>query len=124
MSSKIPVMEDNEKNRILIKDVLEYHDYQVLEAENGENGVGLAKKYQPDLILMDIQMPVMDSMSAAKIIKDDPETRGIKMIALTSFAMNGDKERFLHAGFDDYIAKLIDTRKLPDVVKRYLRNGA
>lgn len=119
MSSKILVVEDNEKNRILIRDVLEYYGYQVLEAGNGAEGTAMAKEHKPDLIIMDIQMPVMDGMSAAKIIKNDPETREIKMIALTSFAMKGDKERFMAAGFDDYIAKPIDTRMLPELVKKY-----
>lgn len=120
MSMKILVVEDNDKNRILIRDVLEYYGYQVLEAGNGAVGKAMAKEHRPDLILMDIQMPILDGMSAAKTIRDDPETRGIKMIALTSFAMKGDRERFLEAGFDDYIAKPIDTRKLPELVKKYL----
>ena len=123
MSSKILIVEDNEKNRILIKDVLEYHGYEVIEAGDGETGTRMAREHRPDLILMDIQMPVMDGISAAKIIKRDPATKGIQMIALTSFAMKGDKERFLAAGFDDYIAKPIDTRKLPEIVKRFLRSG-
>ncbi len=120
MSSKILIVEDNEKNRLLIKDVLKYFGYEVIEAEDGAAGAALAKEHKPDLILMDIQMPVMDGMTAAKIIKSDPETKGIRMIALTSFAMKGDKERFLEAGFDDYIAKPIDTRKLPEIVKKHI----
>jgi two-component system, cell cycle response regulator DivK len=120
MPSKILVVEDNEKNRSLIKDVLEYYGYEVLEAEDGEAGVRMAREHRPALILMDIQMPVLDGISAAKIIKNGPETGEIKMIALTSFAMKGDKERFIKAGFDDYLAKPIDTRMLPGFVKKYL----
>lgn len=119
MTSKILVVEDNGKNRTLIKDVMNYFGYEVIEAENGEQGVQLAKKHLPDLILMDIQMPVMDGIAAARLIRADLETKGIKMIALTSFAMKGDRERFLAAGFDDYLAKPIDTRKLPAMVKKY-----
>ena len=121
--AKILVVEDNEKNRILIKDVMEYYGHEVVEAADGAAGVRLAKEHKPDLILMDIQMPVMDGMAAAKIIKSDPETKGIRMIAITSLAMKGDKERFIEAGFDDYIAKPIDTRKLPEIVKQCLVNG-
>ena len=119
MSATILVVEDNEKNRRLIKDVLEYHGCLVIEATNGAEGAQLARERLPDLIFMDIQMPVMDGMAAAKLIRDDTATRAIPMIALTSFAMKGDRERFLAAGFDDYLAKPIDTRKLPDLVKKY-----
>jgi len=122
MSAKILIVEDNEKNRILIRDVLEYHGYQVIEAVDGEAGARLARMLRPDLILMDIQMPVMDGLSAAKSIRSDPATKGIRMIALTSFAMKGDKERLLEAGFDDYIAKPIDTRALPELVKKNIEN--
>lgn len=117
---KILVVEDNEKNRRLLKDVLEYHGYDVIEAENGEMAIEKAKERKPDLIIMDIQMPVMDGMAAAKAIRGDAETKRIPIIALTSFAMKGDRERFMEAGFDDYIAKPIDTRKLPGVIKKRL----
>jgi len=119
MGVKILVVEDNEKNRILIRDLLEYHGYEVLEAVNGEAGAKMARTHRPDLILMDIQMPVMDGLTAVKLLKSDPETKNIRLIALTSFAMKGDRERFLKAGFDDYIAKPIDTRTLPEIVQRY-----
>jgi CheY-like chemotaxis protein len=122
MPSKILVVEDNEKNRTLIRDILLYRGYEVIEAENGEKGVEQAKKHVPDLILMDIQMPVMDGFKAIAILKSDPATNSIRMIALTSFAMKGDKERFLEAGFDDYIAKPINTRALPELVKKYIKS--
>lgn len=120
MAKKILVVEDNGKNRLLIKDILLYHGYEVIEAENGKEGVELAKKHLPDLILMDIQMPVMDGFLAIKMLKDDPATKNIKIIALTSFAMKGDRENIMEAGFDDYIAKPFDTRKLPEMVKKYV----
>lgn len=123
MSKKILVVEDNKKNRILIRDVLRYYGYEVIEAENGAEGVKMAKEHLPDLILLDIQMPVMDGFKALKILKDMPETRNIKVIALTSFAMAGDREKILHAGFDDYLSKPVDTRKLPLTVKQYLEAG-
>ena len=120
MAVKIIVVEDNEKNLILIKDVLKYYGYEVIEAENGKIGVELAKQRLPELILMDIQMPVMDGFTAIAMLKGDPATRSIKVLALTSFAMKGDKEKIMQAGFDDYIAKPINTRTLPEIVKKYI----
>ncbi|MEI6315205.1 MAG: response regulator [Syntrophus sp. (in: bacteria)] len=120
MGHRILVVEDNVQNRMLIKDVLEFYGYEIIEAENGQEGIDMAKKYKPDLILMDIQMPVMDGFTAVKIIRSDPDTKNIKMIAVTSFAMSGDKERIKEAGFDHYISKPIDTRELPDLVKSFL----
>jgi CheY-like chemotaxis protein len=119
MAKKILVVEDNDKNRLLIRDILKYYKYEVLEAENGKIGVEQAIKHLPDLILMDIQMPVMDGFTAIALLKEDPATKSISMIALTSFAMKGDKEKIMQAGFDDYIAKPLDTRKLPELVKKY-----
>jgi CheY-like chemotaxis protein len=118
MAKKILVVEDNINNRLLIKDILVFHGYEVIEAENGEQGVELAKMHQPDLILMDIQMPIIDGFTAMRMIKGDPATRSIRVIALTSFAMKGDREKIMQAGFDDYIAKPIDTRKLPEIVMK------
>jgi len=120
MAKKILVVEDNDKNRMLIKDILLYYGYEVLEAENGKIGVEFAKKHLPDLILMDIQMPVMGGFTAIAMLKDDPATKSIKVLALTSFAMKGDREKILQAGFNDYIAKPIDTRKMPEIVKKYV----
>ncbi len=117
---KILIVEDNEKNRTLVKDVLEYHGYEVIEAGNGKEGIKMAKELKPDLILMDIQMPVMSGYDAIKILKNNPETKDIKIIALTSFAMKGDKEKIMEEGFDDYIAKPIDIRRLPELVKKAL----
>ncbi|MCS7215789.1 MAG: response regulator [Thermodesulfovibrio sp.] len=117
MSYKILICEDNEKNRKLMKDLLEYHGYEVYLAENGQEGIELAKKVMPDLILMDMQMPVMDGFEAVKKIKEDHQIRRIKVIAVTSFAMPGDKERVLQSGADYYIAKPIDTRRLPEIIK-------
>ncbi len=119
MSAKILVVEDNELNRKLIVAVLTYHGYKTLEAGDGAEGVRLAVEHTPDLILMDIQMPVMDGLAAIRILKNDPKTKGIRVIALTSFAMKGDRERFMAAGFVDYMAKPINTRELPELVRKY-----
>jgi two-component system cell cycle response regulator DivK len=119
VAKKILVVEDNDKNRLLIREILHYYGYEVIEAQNGKIGVELAKKHLPDLILMDIQMPIMDGFTTIAQLKEDPATKTIKVLALTSFAMKGDREKIMQAGFDDYIAKPLDTRKLPEIVKKY-----
>jgi CheY-like chemotaxis protein len=85
------------------------------------SGIKMAKNHKPDLILMDLQMPVMDGITAGKIIRGDPDTKNIKMIAVTSFAMVGDKDRIMEAGFDHYIAKPINTRELPVLIGEMLK---
>lgn len=120
MPQKILIVEDNENNRRLIRDVLVYYGYETIEAENGEEGIRKAKEHNPDLILMDVQMPVMNGYDATKALKNDPDTKHIKIVAVTSFAMLGDREEILEAGADDYIAKPINTRELPERVKRLL----
>ena len=120
MGWRILIVEDNPQNRLLVKDVLEFHGYEIMEAEDGQAGIEMAKKYKPDLILMDVQMPVMDGFTAGKIIRGDPDTKNIKIIAVTSFAMLGDKDRIMEAGFDHYISKPINTRELPVLIKEML----
>jgi two-component system cell cycle response regulator DivK len=120
MSHTILIVEDNENNRILLLDVLSFHGYVVSTASDGQEGVTLARELMPDLIFMDIQMPGMDGMTAGSILKGDPATSRLKIIALTSFAMQGDLEKFMSAGFDGYLSKPISTRELPDLVKRWL----
>ncbi|MDP2278434.1 MAG: response regulator [Nitrospirota bacterium] len=120
MPKRILVVEDDEPNRRLIKDVLMYHGYEVMEAANGDEAVKMAAKHKPDLVLMDLQMPVMNGAEAIRQLKNSPETKGIKIIAVTGFAMRGDRERTLDTGADDYIAKPIDIRELPEVVKHIL----
>lgn len=123
MSYKILIVEDSENNRRLIRDVLIYHGYEIIEAGNGKEGIKMAKAHKPDLIFMDIQMPVMNGYEATKALKNDPDTKHIKIVAVTSFAMLGDREKILEAGADDYIAKPIDTRELPERVRKLLREN-
>lgn len=118
MPKKILIIEDNEKNRVLFTDIMKYYGYDVIEAENGEQGISMAKEQRPDLILLDMQMPVMDGFAALKLLRSDAKTMDIKIIAVTSFAMKGDREKILSAGADDYMAKPVDTRKLSEMVKR------
>lgn len=118
--AKIMVVEDNEKNMLLLKDILLVRGYDVIEARNGEEAIKMAKEKSPDLIFMDIQMPVMDGFEACRRLKNDPAAKKIKIIGITSYAMKGDREKVLEAGFDDYLAKPINTREIPELVKRYL----
>ncbi len=120
MPHKILIIEDNANNSTLLLDILNFHGYEVSVAADGLEGVALARNLMPDLILMDIQMPGMDGMTAGGILNGDPATSGLKIIALTSFAMQGDQEKFLAAGFDGYLAKPINTRELPDQIKQWL----
>ncbi len=124
MTHKILIIEDNENNRNLFRDILEFHGHAVTVATDGWEGVTMARALMPDLILMDIQMPGMDGMAASQVLKGDPATNGLKIIALTSFAMQTDQEKFLAAGFDGYLSKPINTRELPGLVQQWLEETA
>jgi len=118
MPEKILVIEDNEANRVLMRQILKYHGYEVLEAADGAAGLAMAKEHMPDLILLDLQMPVMGGIAVIGELRKTPELCKLKVIAVTSFAMKGDRERALEAGFDEYVTKPIDTRKFVELVKR------
>lgn len=114
--AKVLLVEDNELNRKLMLSVLE--KYQVVVAEDGEKGVLLAEEEMPDLILMDIRLPGIDGITAADLIRKNPKTRSIPIVALTASAMKGDEERILSSGFADYVAKPV---KLHDFLKKIER---
>ncbi len=118
---QILIIEDNVKNLKLVRDVLQFHGYSTLEAETGEAGVALAREQRPALILMDVQLPGMDGRAALKVLKADADTQHIPIIALTAFAMKGDRESLQTEGFDDYMAKPVDIKELPKMVERHLR---
>lgn len=118
MSKKILVIEDNPMNRRLIADILVYHKFTVITAENGESGIEKAREQRPDLILLDLQMPGMNGFETLQQIRDDPRIQGLKVIAVTSYAMAGDRKQVLAAGFDGYIAKPLDTKEFPKTVKK------
>ncbi len=120
MAFKILIVEDNEFNCTLLKDILTFHEYEVTVATNGFEGVALARTLKPDLIFMDIQMPGIDGITAGHLLKESPETSGLKIIALTSFAMEGDRGKLMAAGFYAYLSKPIDTRELPILLKSWL----
>jgi two-component system cell cycle response regulator DivK len=116
----ILVVEDNYKNLKLVRDLLQFHGYQTLEAATGADGLTLALQHRPSLILMDVQLPDMDGVAALQVLKSQPDTCMIPVVALTAFAMKEDRERFLSCGFDGYIPKPIDSRMLPDQVRQVL----
>ncbi|HKA55874.1 MAG TPA: response regulator [Candidatus Binatia bacterium] len=115
------IVEDNAKNLKLVRDVLQFHGYTTLEAESGEAGIELARAQRPALILMDVQLPGMDGRAAVKVLKADPGTRHIPVIALTAFAMKGDQESLLAEGFDGYLSKPVNIKELPKVVESHVR---
>ena len=116
----ILIVEDNPRNLKLISDILQVRGYTTLEAETAEAGVTLARERQPALILMDVRLPGMDGRAAMKALKADPSTQKIPVIAMTAFAMKGDRESLLADGFDGYIAKPINTREVPTLIEDYL----
>jgi two-component system cell cycle response regulator DivK len=120
MPEKILVVEDNEQNRILMRQILTHHGYEVLEAVDGLSGLEMARAQMPSLILLDIQMPVMNGFAVIAELRNSPELRTIMAIAVTSFAMKGDREKALQAGFDEYVTKPIDTRRFPELVRQVM----
>jgi CheY-like chemotaxis protein len=117
----ILIIEDNPMNMELATDLLKVSGYDVMQAETAEQGIMMAQNQKPDLIIMDIGLPVMDGLSAIEILKKDDKTKNIPILALTSYAMKGDREKILGAGCEGYLAKPIDTRKFADEVKAILK---
>jgi two-component system cell cycle response regulator DivK len=113
------VVDDNEKNLKLACHVLRHAGFRTVEATTGRAAVTLAVERLPDVILMDVRLPDMDGTMAAHELKDHERTAAIPVVALTAFAMKGDRERFLAAGFDGYIEKPISVREFPGEVRRY-----
>ncbi|MBF0556958.1 MAG: response regulator [Nitrospirae bacterium] len=118
---KILVIEDNELNMKFIREVLRRRGYTVIEAFDGADGVALAEQHIPDLILMDINMPHMGGVAALKKIKQIAPLLKTPVVALTAYAMEGDRERFINEGFIDYIAKPISIGVLMDTIERILQ---
>ncbi|HET6294730.1 MAG TPA: response regulator [Kribbella sp.] len=120
---RILVVEDNPKNLKLVRDVLRYSGYEVIEATSGEDGVRLAYETSPDLILMDLQLPGIDGVEALRRIRTSDRTRGVPVVAVTAFAMDHDRERAFDSGFNGYVEKPISVRRLPQQVRDFLRLG-
>ena len=117
--STILIVEDNEKNMKLVRDILRHQGHATLEAVTGTDGVRLALEERPDLVLMDIQLPDIDGVQALQRLRADDRTAAIPVLALTAQAMLGDRERFLEAGFDDYLSKPVNVRELVGTVRRH-----
>ena len=120
----ILVVEDNEKNRKLVRDVLAHQGYRLLEAESGEEGVRLAHEHRPALVLMDIQLTGIDGIEALNRLRAAPETRAIPVIAVTASAMTADRAKIMAAGFDGYLSKPVDIAEFVATVKRYCEDGS
>jgi two-component system, cell cycle response regulator DivK len=116
----ILVVEDNEKNLKLVRDVLQFAGYDVVAASSAEQGVAMAIARPPDLVLMDLQLPGMDGNEALRQLRNSPRTRTVPVVAVTAFAMKDDRQRALDAGFDGYLEKPISIRALPSQVRRFL----
>ena len=112
----ILIVEDNARNLKLVRDVLNHVGYRTLEAATAEDGLALAREERPGLVLMDIQLPGMDGVEALARLRSDPATAGVRVLALTAFAMKDDRERFLAAGFDGYLEKPLDVLRLPEQI--------
>lgn len=123
MGETILVVEDNDKNRKLVRDLLTVTGFRVLEAASAAEGLALAGAHQPDLVLMDVGLPDLDGEAALGRMRADPRLASIPVVALTAFAMPSDRERLLRAGFDGYIAKPISVREFPAQVRGYAARG-
>ena len=120
MAKRILVVEDTEDNRNMMRDLLTSAGYEVIEAIDGAQGVAAAQREHPDLILMDIQLPVLDGHEATRRIKADPTLTDTPIIAVTSYAFSADEEKALLVGCDDYVAKPFSPRRLLDKIHGYL----
>ena len=120
MMIKVLVADDNPVSRELIREVLESADYQVLEAADGKEALERARASHPDVVLLDVQMPLMDGFAVLRQLRDDPRLAALPVAAITAYAMRGDRERALAAGFDDYITKPIHPASFRDSVGRLL----
>ena len=124
MSKRILIVEDQEDNRRILRDLLTNVGFELIEATTGEEGVRLAERNRPDLILMDVQMPVLDGHEATQRIKSQPELRSIPIIVVTSYALSGDEAKSMAAGADAYVAKPFSPRALLATIRRFLPDPA
>ncbi len=119
-SARVLIVEDNPLNLKLVRDVLTKAGFEVIEACTGEEGVARAQDSQPDMILMDLQLPGINGTQALRLIRNDPSGAMVPVVALTAFAMSEDRDRALLEGFDGYVSKPISVRDLPNQVARFL----
>ena len=120
MSRRILVVEDHEDNRQILRDLLTSVGYEIVHAEDGEQALTAAAAQRPDLILMDIQLPLLDGYEATRRLKADPVLRAIPIIAVTSYALSGDESKAMAAGCDAYVTKPYSTRALLAKIRQYV----
>jgi two-component system cell cycle response regulator DivK len=120
MSKRILVVEDQPDSRQIIRDMAAGTDYEITEAENGEEALAAIAKQRPDLILMDIQLPIMDGYTATRLIKTDPALRSIPIIAVTSYALAVEEKKARAAGCDDYVTKPFSPRQLLAKIRQHM----
>lgn len=113
------IVDDNERNVKLARDVLRFAGFRTLDASTGAEALSLASKHLPDVVLLDIRLPDLDGTTVMRRLKDDVHTAQVPVVALTSFAMKGDRERFLAQGFDGYLEKPISVKEFPEAVAGY-----
>jgi CheY-like chemotaxis protein len=121
LNEKIFVVEDNLMNAELIQEILKYWGYEVVLESRGDLVVDGVIKEKPNLVLLDLQLPAIDGYTLLKQLKSNESTKDIPVIAITSYALKGDKEKAITAGCDDYMSKPIDTRELPVIVERFVK---
>jgi len=118
MASTILIVEDNELNMKLFRDLLEAHGYKTLQTRNGIDAIALARKHKPDLIVMDIQLPEVSGLDVTKWLKEDDSLRHIPIVAVTAFAMKGDEERIREGGCEAYVSKPISVSRFLDTIRQ------
>lgn len=118
---KVMIVEDNELNMKLFHDLLEAHDYDVVETRDGNKALDLAREHDPDLILMDIQLPEISGLEITKRMKQDDGLKTIPVVAITAFAMKGDEEKIIQGGCEGYIAKPISVSSFIETVAKFIR---
>jgi two-component system, cell cycle response regulator DivK len=123
LGERVLIVEDNEKNMKLVRDVLQATGYSTLEATTGEEAIELSLSQAPALVLMDVQLPGIDGVEALERLRQNERTASIPVLALTAQAMSGDRERFLEAGFDGYLAKPVDVGALIEAVREHCDRG-
>ena len=121
MSKRILVVEDHEDNRHIVRELLASAGFEMIEAGDGDEGLALARIHNPDLILMDIQLPVLDGYEATRRVKADPALRSIPVIAVTSYALSGDEAKTREAGCNGYIAKPYSPRQMLAMIRELLK---
>ncbi len=124
MAKTILIVEDNELNMKLFRDLLEAHGYKTLQTRNGIDAIALARKHRPDLIVMDIQLPEVSGLDVTKWLKEDDTLRAIPIVAVTAFAMKGDEERIREGGCEAYISKPISVALFIETINQFLSPAA